>query len=229
MENMFSSPGPAPSWQDRARERALAGARHRADDQLIRLLRAAQGMINEEADLTVPALVGRVGMSTKTFYRHFASRDELLLAVLEEELAIGAHLVRKAINAHREPVERMRACVLAYVALPARYNNRGVRRTWTQLSRRLIALYPDRAKQCSAPMMAAFRDGIQDLVDAGHVQLDDPALTGRSIFHLVTGLLVDATYEDGPDVYERIGREAWRFVCVGLNLSAGSGNDAADL
>ncbi len=223
---MFSSSGPAPSWQDRARERALAGARHRTDDQLIRLLRAAQGIINEGADLTVPGLVARAGMSTKTFYRHFPSRDELLLAVLEEELAIGAHYVRKEVNAYREPVDRMRACVLAYVTLPGRYNNPGVRRAWTQLWQRLFALYPDRANQSSAPLMDAFREGIEDLVTAGHVVLDDPELTARSIFHLLTGHLVDAAYEEAPDVYRRIGIEAWRFCCAGLNLPTGTGHEA---
>ncbi len=183
-------------------------------------------MISEEVDLTVPALAGRAGMSTKTFYRHFASRDELLLAVLEEELAIGAHLVRKAVNAHSLPVARMHACVLAYVALPGRYGTPGVRRAWTQLSQRLIALYPDRAKQSSAPMMAIFREGIEDLAAAGVVELDDPELTARGIFHLVTGHLVDAAYEERPGVYLRLGAHAWRFCCLGLNLASATGTDA---
>ncbi len=175
-------------------------------------------MVNEDVDLTVPALVARAGMSTKTFYRHFASRDELLLAVLEEELSIAAHFIRKAIDAHEGPVERLRACVLAYVGLPDRYSSPAVRRAWTQQSQRLVALYPERTTQSRGLIVAAFRDVIDDLVAGGYVELDDPGLTARGIFHLVSRHLVDAAYQDDPDVLERIAAQAWRFCCTGLGL-----------
>jgi TetR/AcrR family transcriptional regulator len=213
----------SPTWQHRALERSLAGARSRADDQLTRLLRAAQSIISEEADLTVPFLVARAGMSTKTFYRHFASRDDLLLAVLEEELSIGAHIMARAIDAHQDPVGRFKACVHAYVALPRRYPNARVRMTHVQDSQRLMALYPEQAARCNAPITALFDDGIGGLVEAGLIQLDDPELTARSIFHLLTGHLVEAANDPSPDVYERIEAHAWNFCRAGLNLEAEAG------
>jgi hypothetical protein len=80
-------------------------------------------------------------------------------------------------------------------------------------------MYPERTAQSRAPIVAAFRDAIDDLVAGGYVELDDPDLTALGIFHLISGHLVDAAYRDGSDVLERIGSQAWRFCCTGLNLS----------
>jgi AcrR family transcriptional regulator len=214
---LFSEP--TPSWQERARRRSLGTARRRADDQATRLVRAAQEMINEECDVTVPALVGRAGMSTKTFYRHFSSRDELLLATLEDELAIGAHLIRKEVDHYQDPVERLRACVFAYVAIPGRYRSTNLRQARVREGQRLMALYENEANQANAPLRAVFIDVITDLAGAGLIELEDPELTARSIFHLLTGHLVDAAFEDSPDAYARMGTHAWQFCCAGLRIS----------
>jgi AcrR family transcriptional regulator len=202
----------------RARERSLGTARQRADDQATRLVRVAQEMINEERDVTVPALVARAGMSTKTFYRHFSSRDQLLLAAMEDELAIGAHLIRKQVDRYDDPVERLRACVYAYVGLPSRYRSINVRQARVRESRRLMALYEVQANQASAPLRAVFSEVIAGLEAAGLIELGDPELTARSVFHLLGGHLVDAAFDESPDAYEHIGNHAWQFCCAGLGL-----------
>jgi TetR/AcrR family transcriptional regulator len=214
---------PIPAWQERARDRSLATARRRADAQAARLVRSAQEMINEGLDVTVPGLVARAGMSTKTFYRHFSSRDDLLIAVMEDELAIGAHLVSKEVERHADPVERLRACVLAYVALPTRYQNTRIRQARVREGQRLVALHETRAAHTSAPLRALFLDSLNRLVAAGLVHLEEPELTARSLYHLLTGHLVDAAFDMAPDAYERIGCHAWQFTCAALGLPANAG------
>jgi len=214
-KSLFSEPR---TWQTRARERSLASARQRADDQAARLVRAAQEMINEELDVTVPALAARAGMSTKTFYRHFSSRDELLLATMEDELAIGAHLVRREVDRHQDPVERLRTCVFAYVAIPGRYRSTHLRQARVRESRRLLALYEEQADQANEPLREVFLDVITGLADAGLIELEDPDLTARSIYHLLSGHLVDAAFDGSPAAYERIGEHAWQFCCGALRI-----------
>src|ERR1700760_3545429 len=99
---MSESLAASPAWKDRAQQRSLAAARRRADDQLGRLVRAAQELLDTDQDMTVPALVGRAGMSTKTFYRHFESRDDLLFAVLEEEFTAGARSLDRAVAGYQD-------------------------------------------------------------------------------------------------------------------------------
>jgi AcrR family transcriptional regulator len=218
----------APTWQVRARERSLASARERADAQVTRILHAAQDIINEETDFTVPLLVSRAGMSTKTFYRHFASRDELLLAVLEEELAIGAHLMRKAIDEHTNPLERLKACVLAHVALPGRYRNTNVCRARIAEAQRLRALYPYRFYEANEPIIAEFQNTIENAAAAGLIVVDDSALAARSLFHVSTGHIIDTAFTTDGDsngsskAYSSTAEYVWRFCCVGLQLSEGA-------
>src|SRR5262245_45113675 len=127
----FSGPSPAATdWQERALHRSLADARARAQAQLTRLIDAAQDLIGEqdEAQFTVQEVVARAGMSTRTFYRHFASRDELLLAVFEEELRRASVVVEEEVARATTPVGRLRAFVEAYISLPIRYPTAAVRR-----------------------------------------------------------------------------------------------------
>lgn len=209
-----------PTWQDRARERSLATARQRADDQLGRLLHAAQTMINEDVDLTIPALVARAGMSSKTFYRHFASRDDLLLAVFEEEQAIAAHLVQKAVDADAEPVARLRAAVMAYLGLPGRYRNTKVRQSRVQDGQRLRALYTERVYGASAAMRGIFRGVVEDLVAAGLTEVDDADFTARTLLHVLNTHIGDTAFDTSMDATQ--GTElVWRFCARALQLQAG--------
>src|SRR5690349_16193881 len=86
------APGePAGSWRDRALARSLEPARARSVDRLERLLDAARELANEtgSAGFTVAQVAGRAGVSLKGFYRSFASKDDLLVALLEEDSRLG--------------------------------------------------------------------------------------------------------------------------------------------
>jgi AcrR family transcriptional regulator len=205
----------SPAWKERAHQRSLAPARQRADDRLARLLRAALEMLNADEDVTVPALVARAGMSTKTFYRHFGSRDELLLAVLEEELAAGARVINRALTARSDPVDRLRVFINTYLRLPRGYATTDVRRARIQESQRLRAVNPERAAEAGALLHAALHGIVTDLADAGVVGEIDVELTTRSILHVLNGHLVDLAYASSSDAHENLGEHAVR-VCSGM-------------
>ena len=212
---MPESIAPQPVWKERARQRSLASARQRADDQLMRLLGAAQDMILAGEDATVPALVARAGMSTKTFYRHFASRDELLFAVLEEELALGAMSVTRALAATDDPVDRLRLYIEAYLELPSGFGSRDVRRARIQEHQRLRAVDAERAAEAAAGFNNALQGIVADLVGAHLVGDIDAALTTRSILHVLNGHLVDLAFADRTDAHANVVEHALR-VCFGM-------------
>lgn len=210
-------PGPAPdtpAWRERAHDRSLASARRRADDQQGRLLQAAQDLLDAGLDVTVPAVVARAGMSTKTFYRHFGSRDELLLALFEEEFTAGARALRSALADQADPVDRLRVFVGAYLSLPRGYPSREVRRARIQESQRLRAVDPERSAAASAPLSAALRDIVADLAAAGRPGEVEVEMTTRSILHVLNGHLVDLAYADSGSAGE-LATHALR-VCFGI-------------
>jgi TetR/AcrR family transcriptional regulator len=215
MEVMPEAPAPQPIWKERAQQRSLASARQRADDQLMRLVRAAQEMIRIGQDATIPAIVARAGMSTKTFYRHFASRDELLFAVLEEELSLGARSITRALAVSDDPVERLRIYIEAYLKLPSGYASSEARRTRIQENQRLRAVDPARAAEASAGLYGALAGIVSELVSAERVRDIEPALMTRSILHVLGGHLVDLAFADRSDAHADVIEHALR-VCFGM-------------
>jgi AcrR family transcriptional regulator len=196
------------AWRERAHERSLGTARRRVDDQLAKLVRGAQAIWDAGEDLTVPALVARAGMSTKTFYRHFPSRDDLLFAVIEEEFRAGGSLLRKALSDCQDPRERLRLFVLTYLGLGHGYPSAEARRIRIEETQRLRGVDPERSLEAMAPLHDALRTVIQDVVEGGLSGEADVELTTRSVLHLLNGHLVDLAFMESDSVKKRLEQHA---------------------
>ena len=59
-----------------------------------------------EGDFTVKQVADRAGIAVQTVYRHFGSKDELVLAVLEESLAVGCDYISEVTDAITDPLDR---------------------------------------------------------------------------------------------------------------------------
>jgi len=82
----------AASWRDRAVERSLRTARAKAASRSDRFIQTAVELLSEtgRTDFTVQELVERSKTSLRSFYQHFGSKDELLLALFEEVIRVQA-------------------------------------------------------------------------------------------------------------------------------------------
>ena len=80
---------PSESWVERAVERSAAvqRSRSRIANQVRLMLDAARRLIrDQDGDFTTQDLVAEAGVALQTFYRYFASKDELLLAVIGDAM-----------------------------------------------------------------------------------------------------------------------------------------------
>jgi AcrR family transcriptional regulator len=87
--------GPAnDGWRQRAVQRFPHAARERAESRGDRFMKSTIAIMGETGgtDFTVQQVVSRSRTSIRAFYQHFGSKDELLLAVLEEIMAINRAL-----------------------------------------------------------------------------------------------------------------------------------------
>src|ERR1039458_5626042 len=87
-QNMADDSIGATQWQERTVERSLKAARQRAISRGNTFIAAAVALLRTtgKVDFTVQEVVDRSGMSLRSFYQHFASKDDLLLAVVEERV-----------------------------------------------------------------------------------------------------------------------------------------------
>src|SRR5215813_4609140 len=86
---MTSASIPPVSWEERAFERSAAvqRSRERIALQVRQMLDAARKLIDAKGDeFTTQELVAEAGVALQTFYRYFASKDELLVAVVGDAM-----------------------------------------------------------------------------------------------------------------------------------------------
>lgn len=99
------------TWQERAVERRLSGARARALARSSRFLGTALELVQESgrADFTVQDLIDRSNLSLRAFYQHFAGKEELLLALYENVQSQFTEDIRQEVAAADGPMDQLEA------------------------------------------------------------------------------------------------------------------------
>jgi AcrR family transcriptional regulator len=97
-------------WQERTVERSLKAARQRAISRGSMFIAAAVELLRTtgKPDFTVQEVVDRSGMSLRSFYHHFATKDDLLLALVEETVQRHIGSARKRVDAETDPVAKLK-------------------------------------------------------------------------------------------------------------------------
>jgi AcrR family transcriptional regulator len=208
--------GLVPAWQTRALRRSLEPARARSVERMERFVQAARSLADEtgSAAFTVPQLAARAGLSLKSFYRCFRGKDELLLALLEDDSQIGAGLLRAAVERHDEPIARLRAyvdAIFGMVALPGAVGYAGV---LVREHRRLSEDFPEELRGALAPMVALLASEMTRAADAGLARRGDAARDAQTIFGLLLSAIHDVTMGRGDPL--ELASYVWEFCWAGL-------------
>jgi AcrR family transcriptional regulator len=87
--------------EDRAVERAVRVAKERARDDVQVLVAAGRKLLHRDgaADMTIADVLTEAGLSTRAFYRHFASKSDLLLAIYDNEVDRYAPRLQRRLDA----------------------------------------------------------------------------------------------------------------------------------
>jgi TetR/AcrR family transcriptional regulator len=199
------SPNAQPKqWELRAAWRAFArsrdtGTRRNPAQQMVD---AAWSLVAEADDFTVKQVAERANVALQTFYRHFGSKDELLLAMMEEQIGRGSAMYAAEASQEPDPRERLRTLIFRAIVGPRSPD--GVRRIqWSARERqRLSQRYPLEVEAVHEPYREAILGVIEDARSAGLANVDDPKLTANVIQHLVlalTHLVAGGAIESSPE------------------------------
>lgn len=178
------------SVSERLADRSVEAARERATREVEQLLRAAVRVMRRRgAALTVADVLEEAGLSTRAFYRHFASRDELVLAVYESEQQRSVARLVEAVERATESRVAVAAWIDEHLALGFDGRRSGRTRVLAAEGARLRVEFPEHVEATLAallaPLVGAIRRGIAD-----HSFIEvDPALTARSIHAVVWELV----------------------------------------
>ena len=102
-----------PSLAARSIDRTLERRRAAYADEVERLVAASFALIRDTGQLEprVGEIVRAAGLSNQAFYRHFRSKDELLVTVLDEGIRQLAGYLSHRMDAVASPVGKVRAWI----------------------------------------------------------------------------------------------------------------------
>jgi AcrR family transcriptional regulator len=184
----------------RAVERALSGRRAAYSDDVRKLVEAAFELIERTGDLEprVSDIVRRAGLSNQAFYRHFPSKQALLVAVLDEGIGILTSYLAHRMESVQSPAARVREWLRGLLAQATRPAGAAATRPFVRARGRLAELHPDEVAESERQLTALVREALRAARDAGELPHADPERDAETLYHQAMGWLQARLAEGAP-------------------------------
>jgi AcrR family transcriptional regulator len=208
-----------PAWQRESVHRSLESARSRAHARSSRFVKAATQLLQEkgDTDFTVQDVVERSGMSIRAFYKYFASKDELLVAVYETLIARDTvPRLKKLIQKHRDPLMRLRAYVEALVDLTSKAKR--FERTFTVYQNRLAESRPADLARSMRPQFELLTELIEDVARTRPLRRDLTVEMAARLMQYTVIAVVHGRVLGSEDAVAIPSRTIWEFCASGMGF-----------
>jgi TetR/AcrR family transcriptional regulator len=211
---------PQESWVERAVDRSAAvqRSRTRIANQVRLMLDAARRLIREKDDFTTQELVVEAGVALQTFYRYFASKDELLLAVIGDAMTEACDRWGAAAAEITDPMDRLRFFVTAPLE---QFDGEGHEaagiRFVTATHWHLHRVFPNELAEAGKPYVDLMVAEVNNAADSGLLRPRNPEWDAWFIVELLRSIChyyaYAATGEDDLDVTKE---NVWQFCRMAL-------------
>lgn len=158
-----------------------------------RLISAARQVMERNGwwGFKVENVLKQSGLSTRSFYRHFEKKSDLLVAVLDEELADLAVRLRNATAAATCHSDQVRAYVVETIDFAYSPDFAERSSLLASLWRELINEYPAAIEHCAEKLIAPLSELMTAGLAAGEVDCEDPVSDSRAIFYMLWSMTAD--------------------------------------
>jgi AcrR family transcriptional regulator len=155
---------------------------------------AAAGRVLERSGwwgFKVESVLKEAQLSTRSFYRHFQGKDDLVAGLLEETLLNIADSVTGYVDQAQSPPDQVRAYVDSLInwAFDPDFEKPAV--MYAGNWRELVTVYPELMTRCveafTAPLVSALQQGVKD----GTLTSSVPITEAKAVFVLISGAMFD--------------------------------------
>ena len=183
------------------------------------MLDAARRLIDAKGDeFTTQELVAEAGVALQTFYRYFASKDELLLAVIGDAMNDACERWTEVAAELPDPLARLRYFLTSTLELlEGEGNNAATARFIVSTRWQLHRNYAKELAEAEKPFVDMLRTEVNAAIEAGLLNPADPewdpwflAELARSVFHYYAF----AAHADGE--LEVVKERLWQFCLTAL-------------
>jgi TetR/AcrR family transcriptional regulator len=169
---------------------------------------------------TTQELVKEAGIALQTFYRYFPSKDQLMLAVLEDMIGQSCVEYERSARELRGPVERLKFYVRTILAPPAaadgERDSRQFRQFITSEHWRLYGLYPEEVAEATKPVTDLILREVRSAADAGMLDQPNPDYNSWLVMQLLMAVFHHYAFDTTADSADETAEQVWTFCLSAL-------------
>jgi AcrR family transcriptional regulator len=171
-------------------ERALASRRRKYEDEMERVVKATFEVMREQdsANPSVADILATAGLSTAAFYRHFPTKDDLLVLLLERAHQRTRQRLEEQLVDYPEPIDRIAAWVRALFDMVRNDEALSTNRPFLLAHSRLLERFPDEIENGFSALSSLLAAAV---AEATGTQVADVTGDARLAMHHVFGIIVD--------------------------------------
>ncbi|MCV7221633.1 TetR/AcrR family transcriptional regulator [Mycolicibacterium elephantis] len=199
-------------------------SRQRIAQQVRQMLDAARKLIDAKGDdFTTQELAAEAGVALQTFYRYFASKDELLLAVIGDAMSEAVDRWSREAAELPDPLARLRYYLTSTLERLGGDNRDAAMPRFVVSTRwRLHRQFPKELAEAEKPFVDLVRREVDAAIEAGLLNPPDPEWDSwlmtelvRSVYHYY------AFAAPAEGELEVVKEQLWRFCLTALGGSTG--------
>ena len=156
-------------------------------DEVNRFIAACVKVMTRTGDFSprVKEVIDEAGLSNQAFYRHFTSKEDLLLAVIDAGTRDLDAYLRRRMSAASDPIGRIRAWAAGFAAQAISPEAAAATRPFMIPSARLADRFPESVRANEEQLTASLIEALAEAVESGAVREDiDPVEDARFIYDL---------------------------------------------
>ncbi len=182
------------------------------------MLDAARRLIQAKGDeFTTQELVAEAGVALQTFYRYFASKDELILAVIGDAMNDACEQWAATASEMPDPLDRLRFYLTSTLERLGGGQDAGTARFVVSAHWRLHRQFPKELAEAEKPFVDLLRGEVQAAVDAGLLNPADPEWDSWLLAELVRAVYHYYAFAPHDDAEMEVVKEKlWRFCLTAL-------------
>lgn len=184
----------------RSVDRAIERRRATYEDEVRRLVAASHELVRRTGNLEprVGEIVAEAGLSNQAFYKHFRSKDELLLAVLDDGIVTLCSYIEHRMRKARSPERKIRNWIAGILEQALNEDAAAATRPFAMSRARLSERFPADVNESEAQLTALLRDAIRESMAAGELPAADPERDAALIYDLAMGWLERQLADPAP-------------------------------
>jgi len=216
------------TWSTRVLEHSPPVRRTREDtlEQARQIVVGAQQLVAERGSAVSAQELARAGnVALQTFYRYFASKDELFLAVFEETIVGGCAAIAEVAEGLDDPMDRLHFYITGALST-ADAGGLAIQQFLTSEHYRLQQLYPAEMSMALRPFVDLIVPELRAAAAAGSLAPADIEREALFVTRLVLGAFHHQAFAADDGHREQDRQALWAFCLRGLG--AGGTDQASD-